>query len=154
MSVGSALHSLPKPSNNGDDGWTDNSMAELEKELGLALEEQVKSSSASAPTSPSPRSVEAPQDEIQSRERSEATGSRPEELQEVCRHGTAQQAKHSVRSFSDIQQLRSVTSTVMHHEPLETPPPQLIWHWGASLRRRSEVTKTCIQRSVAKPTIP
>ena len=65
-------------------------MAELEKELGLALEEQVKSSSASAPTSPSPRSVEAPQDEIQSRERSEATGSRPEELQEVSRHGTAQ----------------------------------------------------------------
>jgi hypothetical protein len=35
-----APHSLPKPSNNGDDGWTDDSMAELEKELGLALEEE------------------------------------------------------------------------------------------------------------------
>jgi hypothetical protein len=41
-------------------------MAKLEKELGvgLALEEQVKPSSASAPTSSSPRLVEAPQDEI------------------------------------------------------------------------------------------
>jgi hypothetical protein len=55
-SMESALHSLLKPS---DDGWTDDSMAELKKELGLALEEeQVKSSSPSAPTSPSPRSVE------------------------------------------------------------------------------------------------
>ena len=118
------LHPLPKLSDSGNDRWTHDSMAELEKELGLALEEeQVKSLSANALTFPSPRSVEAPQDEIQSRERSEATGSRPEELQEVCRHGTAQQAKHSVRSFSDIQQLRSVTSTVMHHEPLETPLP-------------------------------
>jgi hypothetical protein len=90
MSVESAPHSLPKPSNNVDDGWTDDSMAELEKELGLALEEeQVESSSASAPTSPSPRPVKAPQDEIQNRKRSEATGSTPEELQEVSRHGTA-----------------------------------------------------------------
>jgi hypothetical protein len=36
MSVESALHSLPK-SSDGDDGWTDEKMAELEKELGLAL---------------------------------------------------------------------------------------------------------------------
>jgi hypothetical protein len=64
MSVESAPHSLPKPSDSGDDGWTNDSMAEFEKELGLALEEQVKSSSASALTSSSPRSVEAPQDEI------------------------------------------------------------------------------------------
>lgn len=64
-------------------------MAELEKELGLALEEgQVKSPFAGAPTSPSPRSVEAPQDEIQNRERTETTGGRPEELQDACRHGT------------------------------------------------------------------
>jgi hypothetical protein len=64
-SVESALHSLPKPSDNGDDGWTDENMAKLEKELGLALkEQQVESSSAGTPTPPSPRSVEAPQDEI------------------------------------------------------------------------------------------
>jgi hypothetical protein len=40
-------------------------MAKLEKELGLALEEQqVESSSAGTPTPPSPCSVKAPQDEI------------------------------------------------------------------------------------------
>ena len=90
--VESALHSFPKSSDSGDDGWTDENMAELEKELGLALgEQQVKSSSAGTPTSPSPRSAEASQDEIQSRERSEATGSRPEELQDACRHGTPAQ---------------------------------------------------------------
>lgn len=90
-SVESALHSLPKLPDSGDDGWTDENMAELEKELGLALEEQqVESSSAGTPTSPSPRSVEAPQDETQSRDRTETTGSRPEELQDTSRHGTAQ----------------------------------------------------------------
>ena len=36
-SVESALHSLPKPSDNGDDGWTDDNMAELEKELGVGF---------------------------------------------------------------------------------------------------------------------
>ena len=35
-----ALHSLPESSDNGDDGWTDENIAELEKELGLALGEQ------------------------------------------------------------------------------------------------------------------
>lgn len=91
-SVESALHSLPKSSDSGDDGWTDDSMAELEKELGLALgEQQVESSSASTPTSPSPRSAEAPQDEIQSRECSETTGSRPEELRDACRRCTPAQ---------------------------------------------------------------
>jgi hypothetical protein len=66
-------------------------MAELEKELGLALEEQqVEPLSAGTPTSPSPRSIEAPQDEIQSRERSETTGTRPDELQDTSRCGTAQ----------------------------------------------------------------
>lgn len=60
----SMLYPLPKPSYSGDDGWTDNSMAELDKELRLALEEQqVESSSAGTPTSPSPRSVKALQDE-------------------------------------------------------------------------------------------
>jgi hypothetical protein len=49
-------------------------MAELEKELGLALgEQQLESLSARTPTSLSPLSAEAPQDKIQSRERSETT---------------------------------------------------------------------------------
>ena len=59
----SALHSVLRPSDSGDDRWTDDSIAELEKELSLALEEQqVESSLAGTPTSPSPRSVEALQD--------------------------------------------------------------------------------------------
>lgn len=91
-SVESALHFLPRLSDSGDDGWTEENMAELEKELGLALEEQqVKSSSTGAPTSPSPRLVEAPQDETRSREISETTGSRSEELQDACRRGTPAQ---------------------------------------------------------------
>jgi hypothetical protein len=66
-------------------------MAELEKELGLALEEeQVKSPFAGAPTS-SPLSVEAPQDEIQSRERSETTGGILEELRDASRRGSPAQ---------------------------------------------------------------
>jgi hypothetical protein len=90
-SVEFALHSLPKLPDSGDDGWTEDSMTELEKELGLAWkEQQVESSSAGTPTSPSPRSAEAPQDETQIRERTENTGSRPEELQDTSRHGTAQ----------------------------------------------------------------
>ncbi|KAG9233179.1 hypothetical protein BJ875DRAFT_485394 [Amylocarpus encephaloides] len=85
-SVELALHSLPKPFDRGDDGWTDESIAELEKELGLALEEeQVESPFAGAPSSPSPRSVEAPQDEIQSRERSKTTGGILEELRDASR---------------------------------------------------------------------
>lgn len=52
----SAFHSLPKSSDSGNDGWTDENMAELEKQLGLALgEQQVESSSACTLTSPSPR---------------------------------------------------------------------------------------------------
>jgi hypothetical protein len=90
-SVESAFHLLPKPSDSSNDGWTDESMAELEKELGLALEEQVKSPFAGAPTSSSPRSVEAPQDEIQSRERSETTGVILEELRDASRRGSPAQ---------------------------------------------------------------
>ena len=33
------LHSLPKPSNSGDNRWTNKNIAKLEKELGVALEE-------------------------------------------------------------------------------------------------------------------
>lgn len=80
----SALHSLPKPPDSGDDRWTDEDMAELDKVLGLALEEQVDSSSASAPGSSNPRLVDAPQDETQSRENTETTGSRPGELRDAC----------------------------------------------------------------------
>jgi hypothetical protein len=39
------------------------------------------------PTSPSPHPAKAPQDEIQSREYSETTGSRPEELRDACQRG-------------------------------------------------------------------
>jgi hypothetical protein len=63
----------------------------LEKELGLALGEQVESSSARTPTSVSPRSAEAPQDEIQSRKYSETTSSRPEELRDACPYSTLAQ---------------------------------------------------------------
>jgi len=86
------LHPLPKLSDSGNDRWTHDSMAELEKELGLALEEeQVKSLSANALTFPSPRSVEAPQDEIQSRERNETTSSRLEEPRDTYQRGTPAQ---------------------------------------------------------------
>ncbi|KAH6704338.1 hypothetical protein BKA61DRAFT_740071 [Leptodontidium sp. MPI-SDFR-AT-0119] len=66
-------------------------MADLEKGLGLALGEQQVESLTSTPTSPSPRSVEAPQDEIQCRERSETTLGRQEELRDASRHGTPAQ---------------------------------------------------------------
>lgn len=56
-------------------------------------EQQVESLLAGTATSPSPRSVEAPQDETQSREGTETTGSRPEELQAASRHGAAQDLK-------------------------------------------------------------
>jgi len=88
MSVESAPHSVPKLPDNGDDGLTDDSMAELEKELGLALVEQVNSSSPSVPSSPRRSSVEATQDKIKSRERTETTGSRLEEPRDASRHGT------------------------------------------------------------------
>jgi hypothetical protein len=56
-------------------------MAELEKELGLALkEEQVESLLAGALTSLSPCLVEVLEDEIQSREYSETSSSRLKEL--------------------------------------------------------------------------
>jgi hypothetical protein len=61
MLVESVFHFLPKLFNSSDDGWTIESMAELEKELGLALEEeQVESLSAGALTSLSPYLVKAP----------------------------------------------------------------------------------------------
>jgi hypothetical protein len=47
--------------------------------------------SAGTPTFQSPRSVEEPQNGIQSREYTEATSSRPEELQNGSRHGTTAQ---------------------------------------------------------------
>jgi hypothetical protein len=59
-------------------------MAELKKKLGLALgEQQVKLLLAGTPTFLSPCSVKAPQNEIQSRERSEITGDRQKELRDA-----------------------------------------------------------------------
>ncbi|KAH7306050.1 hypothetical protein BKA65DRAFT_415444 [Rhexocercosporidium sp. MPI-PUGE-AT-0058] len=55
--------------------------------MGLALEEeQGKSPPAGIPTSPSPRSVEAPQDETQSRERTETTYNLEFQLPHVPKH--------------------------------------------------------------------
>lgn len=60
MSLEATPRSLPKPSGDGDDEWTQDSMAGLEKEGVLVLVEQVESSSRSVPNSPHPpRSVEA-----------------------------------------------------------------------------------------------
>ena len=87
--VESALYSLTQSSNSGDNELTDENMAELEKELGLALgEQQVESSSAGTPASLSLRSAEAPQDDIQGRQRSKTTGGIPEELRDASRRGT------------------------------------------------------------------
>jgi len=38
--VESIFYFLPKPSNSSNNGWTNESIAKLEKELGLALEEE------------------------------------------------------------------------------------------------------------------
>jgi hypothetical protein len=99
-SMGSASHH-PQPSTTGDDGWTDDLFDELDKELGLALMEQGKSLSAGAPTS-SPRSAEALQDEIQSRECTETTGSRPAELQDNSRYGTAHEPEREQRQTEGV----------------------------------------------------
>ena len=81
-------YSLPKPSDNSDNGWTEDHMTELEKELELALVEQVNLLSASALSSLCPCLVQAPQDECKSRESTETTSSRPEEQQDASRHDT------------------------------------------------------------------
>jgi hypothetical protein len=90
--VESTPHSLPKPSDGGDDGWTVEDAAELEKEPELSWEEQkLKSSSACTPASPSPHSVEAPQSGIQSREHTETTGGILEELRDASRQSSPAQ---------------------------------------------------------------
>jgi hypothetical protein len=48
--------------------------------------EQIKLLFVDVPTSPSPHSVEVPQNEIQNRERNETTSSRPEKPEDVCRY--------------------------------------------------------------------
>jgi hypothetical protein len=105
-------------------------MAELGKELGLTLGGQrVESLSAGAPTSPSPRSAEAPQDEIQSRERSETTGNRPEEAQSQDDHGCSS-------TFIDEQQWASRTS---RHPPAASEAVPVAeyqeWPFQGSLKR-------------------
>ena len=55
---------LPMPSGNSDDGWNEDGMDESEKEVGLALVEQVELSPGGSPNFPCPPcSVEASQDE-------------------------------------------------------------------------------------------
>lgn len=49
-----ASHSLPDPLDEDGEGWSDDIVPELEKDQRLALEDQEKSSSASAPSSPRP----------------------------------------------------------------------------------------------------
>jgi hypothetical protein len=51
ISVEPTSHSLPKLPNNGGGGWTNDNMAELEKELELALVEQVIGQRTKLPTS-------------------------------------------------------------------------------------------------------
>ncbi|KAH6675954.1 hypothetical protein B0J14DRAFT_375526 [Halenospora varia] len=65
-SVESAVHSLPEPFDSGYDGWTDDSVAELETELGMALEEQGNSPSASTPRSAEPSHHQIDQEHDQS----------------------------------------------------------------------------------------
>ncbi|CZR67725.1 uncharacterized protein PAC_17624 [Phialocephala subalpina] len=98
----SAVHSLPKPSDSGDNKWINDSIAELEKELELALAEQKNSLSASAPTPSRPRSIEARQDEIQSRKRTETTGSKPKELQNASPHGIAHGLKEWEQQETEV----------------------------------------------------
>jgi hypothetical protein len=84
-----ASHSLA-PLLKSNHGWTDDSMAELEAEVALALLEEANSSSTSAPSSPR-HSVDPPQDKINTQEHTETAGSRPEELRDATRHGTPSQ---------------------------------------------------------------
>ncbi|KAG0645128.1 hypothetical protein D0Z07_9189 [Hyphodiscus hymeniophilus] len=90
-SAESAPHFLPELSAHGDDGWTEDCMAELEREVRLALVGHMQSSTTRAPTPPRSRSVEASQDGIQSRDRGTA-GGRSDEPREASRPRTAAQA--------------------------------------------------------------
>jgi hypothetical protein len=90
ISAGPAPYSLPKPPDSSDDGWSEESMAKMARELGLFLGEQISILSANASSLPRPRSVEALLDESQSRERAETIG-RLEDPQDASRHGTPAQ---------------------------------------------------------------
>jgi hypothetical protein len=97
-------------------------MAELEKELGLALIEQGDLLSASVLTSPSPHSVEAPQDEIRSREHSETTGGRPEELRDASQRGTpAQGLEEWEQRESEVGVVEGEGLAMQQQEELEQP---------------------------------
>ena len=90
-SIASTPPSLPKPpSDNGDNGWTNECVAEMEKDLDLAIVEQVDASSTNLPESPPVRSVETPHLESQSQECNETSGSTPEEMRDTSReHASA-----------------------------------------------------------------
>jgi hypothetical protein len=84
----SALHFVPKASDSGNDGWTNEDTAELKHELELALGEQpVEPLSVGSSTTPSPQSIEALQNEIKSRER-EITEDILKELRDFSRRGS------------------------------------------------------------------
>jgi hypothetical protein len=64
--VESAVHSLPTPFDGGYDGWTDDSMAELETERAMALEKQGNSPLASTPCYAEPSHLQIHQEHDQS----------------------------------------------------------------------------------------
>jgi hypothetical protein len=109
---------VPRPSDNGDDGWTKDSMAELEKDVGLALVEQAMSSASAPNSSRPPRSVEAPRDEDQSQNRSETTGSRPEEPRDASRLGTPTQGLEEREQRETQAVAEPLGSDVQEEEPV------------------------------------
>ncbi|KAF4631381.1 hypothetical protein G7Y89_g6756 [Cudoniella acicularis] len=131
------LHPLPKSSDSGDDGWTDENMAELEKELGLVLGVII------GPYTylPKSSSAEAPQDEIQSRKRNETTGSRP--LRDACRCATQLEVDH--RHF----RLRGIRTQQLAARLTKTTQYRVVW--GEHLNRSdSWVNKDDVERDVVR----
>ncbi|RDL30462.1 uncharacterized protein BP5553_10340 [Venustampulla echinocandica] len=126
---GVAPRSLPKLPNNGDDRWTDDGMAELEKELELALVEQVNSSATSAPGSPILVWSRHHRTRSKVKEWTDPTGSRPEELRDASRYGTPAQG------LEELEQ-RETQVAVETLERRELQEDELIWgthlfmHWG------------------------
>jgi hypothetical protein len=70
---------------DGNNGWTDDSVAELEAGVELALSEEVNSLLTSASSSPR-HSVDPSQDDINSQEYTETASVRPEELRGASLH--------------------------------------------------------------------
>jgi hypothetical protein len=81
----------------------------------LALAEQGNSSSTSAPNSPRPLSVDAPQDNTTTQEYTETTASIPEELREASGHDTPAQG---LKEWEQ-QETQAVRETLARREPRE-----------------------------------